>query len=109
MTRTPCRASIPAACALMAMSSAPVPTPTNARARNSAGTERVRPGNAVAAAKVPRASGTSRAPNRSASRPAASIAGSAASATHSNATPSCASLAPVERWIAGRHAAQAPQ
>src|SRR3954451_3743639 len=109
MTRTPWRASIVAACVLIATSSMPVPIPTNASAPYRAGTECARPGSTAAIPNVAIATGTSRAPNRSASRPAASIDGSDAIATQSSPTPSWASLAPVCRCIAGSDAAHAPQ
>src|SRR5437899_2052532 len=92
----------------MPMSRRPVPIPTIARKSTSAGTERASPGSHATAPKNTRKIGTSRAPNTSANRPATSIAGSAASATQSSARPSCASVAPVARWMAGRHAAHEP-
>ena len=71
--------------------------PDDGQEQTSAETERAMPGSHSTAPKKSRKIGTSRAPKTSASLPATSIAGRAASATHSNASPSCASLAPVAR------------
>ena len=110
MIRTPWIASRRDAWLLIEMSSNPVAIPINARKTTSMPTERASPGKVATSPKTTRKIGTSRAPpNASDRRPATSIAGKAASATQSSASPSCASLAPVARWIAGRQAAHAPQ
>src|SRR5436305_7400575 len=108
ITLIPRAASRPVTRALIATSSAPEPAPTRSRSANNTQRECASGGRAPALAKSTSVIHTRRWLARFASRPVRSMAGSAASATATRTTPSCAFETPTPRRIAGSDAAQEP-